>query len=276
MQELVSNLIGAYRVSIEHSDWLGEQTKAKALEKLSKFTPMIGYTDHWRDYTALDIRPDAGIVDNMRAVRLYEYGYQFAKVGKPVDRGEWLMNPQTVNAYYEPSMNVIVFPAAILQPPFFNAEAEDAANYGGIGAVIGHEIGHGFDDQGSQYDGDGKLNNWWTDEDRANFEARTKALIEQYNAFVPTQLQEKYADDPDQAPHVNGALTIGENIGDLGGRRHCAQGLCHRTGQGRGTRERRLARSHCRGVGAGAGDGRIHRTAALLPELCLDLAHHAA
>ena len=217
MQELVSNLIGAYRVSIEHSDWLGEQTKAKALEKLSKFTPMIGYTDHWRDYTALDIRSDAGIVDNMRAVCLYEYGYQFAKVGKPVDRGEWLMNPQTVNAYYEPSMNVIVFPAAILQPPFFNAEAEDAANYGGIGAVIGHEIGHGFDDQGSQYDGDGKLNNWWTDEDRANFEARTKALIEQYNAFVPTQLQEKYADDPDQAPHVNGALTIGENIGDLGG-----------------------------------------------------------
>ena len=217
MQELVSNLIGAYRVSIEHSDWLGEQTKAKALEKLSKFTPMIGYTDHWRDYTALDIRSEAGIVDNMRAVCLYEYGYQFTKVGKPVDRGEWLMNPQTVNAYYEPSMNVIVFPAAILQPPFFNAEAEDAANYGGIGAVIGHEIGHGFDDQGSQYDGDGKLNNWWTDEDRANFEARTKALIEQYNAFVPTQLQEKYADDPDQAPHVNGALTIGENIGDLGG-----------------------------------------------------------
>ena len=202
MQELVSNLIGAYRVSIEHSDWLGEQTKAKALEKLSKFTPMIGYTDHWRDYTALDIRPDAGIVDNMRAVCLYEYGYQFTKVGKPVDRGEWLMNPQTVNAYYEPSMNVIVFPAAILQPPFFNAEAEDAANYGGIGAVIGHEIGHGFDDQGSQYDGDGKLNNWWTDEDRANFEARTKALIEQYNAFVPTQLQEKYADDPDQAQHA--------------------------------------------------------------------------
>ena len=217
MQELVANLIGAYRVSITNSDWLGEQTKAKALEKLSKFTPMIGYPDRWRDYAALDITLGAGLVDNMKAAGLYETGYQLAKVGKPVDRGEWLMNPQTVNAYYEPSMNVIVFPAAILQPPFFNAEAEDAANYGGIGAVIGHEIGHGFDDQGSQYDGDGKLNNWWTDEDRANFEARTKALIEQYDAFVPTQLQEKYADDPEQAPHVNGALTIGENIGDLGG-----------------------------------------------------------
>ena len=137
--------------------------------------------------------------------------------GKSVDKDEWLMNPQTVNAYYEPSMNVIVFPAAILQPPFFDPKAEDAANYGGIGAVIGHEIGHGFDDQGSQYDGDGKLNNWWTDEDRKNFEARTGALIAQYNSFVPLQLAEKYADEPDKAPHVNGALTIGENIGDLGG-----------------------------------------------------------
>lgn len=217
MEELVANLIDAYRVSISNSDWLGERTKAKALEKLSKFKPMIGYTNHWRDYAALDVRADAGLVENMRAANLYETGYQLAKAGKPVDREEWLMNPQTVNAYYEPTMNVIVFPAAILQPPFFNPEAEDAANYGGIGAVIGHEIGHGFDDQGSQFDGDGKLNNWWTDEDRANFEARTKALIEQYNAFVPSQLQDKYADEPDKAPHVNGALTIGENIGDLGG-----------------------------------------------------------
>ena len=127
------------------------------------------------------------------------------------------MNPQTVNAYYEPTMNVIVFPAAILQPPFFDPNAEDAANYGGIGAVIGHEIGHGFDDQGAQYDGDGKLNDWWTEEDKANFEQLTQKLIDQYNAFVPTQLAEKYADDPAQAPHVNGALTIGENIGDLSG-----------------------------------------------------------
>lgn len=217
MGQLVGNLIDAYRVSITNSDWLGEETKAKALEKLSKFTPMIGYTERWRDYTAFDVHADAGLVANMQAAALYEWGFQLSKAGKPVDKGEWLMNPQTVNAYYEPSMNVIVFPAAILQPPFFDPKAEDAANYGGIGAVIGHEIGHGFDDQGSQYDGDGKLNNWWTDEDRKNFEARTGALIAQYNNFVPLQLAEKYADDPDKAPHVNGALTIGENIGDLGG-----------------------------------------------------------
>lgn len=217
MGQLVGNLIDAYRVSITNSDWLGEETKAKALEKLSKFTPMIGYTERWRDYTAFDVHADAGLVANMQAAALYEWGFQLSKAGKPVDKGEWLMNPQTVNAYYEPSMNVIVFPAAILQPPFFDPKAEDAANYGGIGAVIGHEIGHGFDDQGSQYDGDGKLNNWWTDEDRKNCEARTGALIAQYNSFVPLQLAEKYADEPDKAPHVNGALTIGENIGDLGG-----------------------------------------------------------
>ena len=217
MGQLVDNLIDAYRVSITNSDWLGEETKAKALEKLSKFTPMIGYTERWRDYTAFDVHADAGLVANMQAAALYEWGFQLSKAGKPVDKGEWLMNPQTVNAYYEPSMNVIVFPAAILQPPFFNPDAEDAANYGGIGAVIGHEIGHGFDDQGAQYDGDGVLNDWWTADDKANFEKRTKVLIEQYNAFVPTQLDEKYADEPDKAPHVNGALTIGENIGDLGG-----------------------------------------------------------
>ena len=217
MGQLVDNLIDAYRVSITNSDWLGEETKAKALEKLSKFTPMIGYTERWRDYTAFDVHADAGLVANMQAAALYEWGFQLSKAGKPVDKGEWLMNPQTVNAYYEPSMNVIVFPAAILQPPFFNPDAEAAANYGGIGAVIGHEIGHGFDDQGAQYDGDGVLNDWWTADDKANFEKRTKALIEQYNAFVPTQLAEKYADEPDKAPHVNGALTIGENIGDLGG-----------------------------------------------------------
>ena len=217
MGQLVDNLIDAYRVSITNSDWLGEETKAKALEKLSKFTPMIGYTERWRDYTAFDVHADAGLVANMQAAALYEWGFQLSKAGKPVDKGEWLMNPQTVNAYYGPSMNVIVFPAAILQPPFFNPDAEDAANYGGIGAVIGHEIGHGFDDQGAQYDGDGVLNDWWTTDDKANFEKRTKALIEQYNAFVPTQLAEKYADEPNKAPHVNGALTIGENIGDLGG-----------------------------------------------------------
>ena len=217
MEQLVGNLIDAYRMSISSSAWLGEETKQKALEKLSKFVPKIGYTNHWRDYSALDVREDAGFAENMRAANLYETGYQLSKVGKNVDKDEWLMNPQTVNAYYEPTMNVIVFPAAILQPPFFDPNAEDAANYGGIGAVIGHEIGHGFDDQGAQYDGDGKLNDWWTEEDKANFEQLTQKLIDQYNAFVPTQLSEKYADDPAQAPHVNGALTIGENIGDLSG-----------------------------------------------------------
>ena len=217
MEQLVDNLIKAYHVSIEHSDWLGEDTKAKALDKLAKFSPKIGYTNHWRDYSALEVSAEAGLVENMRAAHAYESGYQLAKVGQQVDKDEWLMNPQTVNAYYEPTMNVIVFPAAILQPPFFDPQAEDAANYGGIGAVIGHEIGHGFDDQGSKYDGDGKLHDWWTAEDRANFEQRTHALIEQYNAFVPKQLEAKYADDPSKAPHVNGALTIGENIGDLGG-----------------------------------------------------------
>ena len=217
MEKLVANLIDAYRVSIASSDWLGQDTKAKALEKLAKFSPKIGHTAHWRDYSALVLDPEAGLVANMRAANVYSSSHELGKVGKPVDKDEWFMNPQTVNAYYEPTMNVIVFPAAILQPPFFTPDAEDAANYGGIGAVIGHEIGHGFDDQGSQYDGDGVLTNWWTDEDRKNFEARTKALIEQFNAFVPAQLAAKFADEPDKAPHVNGALTIGENIGDLGG-----------------------------------------------------------
>jgi putative endopeptidase len=217
MEQLVSNLIDAYRVSIQSSDWLGEATKAKALDKLAQFSPKIGYTNHWRDYAALDVTAEASLSDNIHAAQCYETAYQMSKVGQSVDKDEWLMNPQTVNAYYEPTMNVIVFPAAILQPPFFDPDADDAANYGGIGAVIGHEIGHGFDDQGSKYDGSGRLNDWWTAEDRKNFEERTTALIDQYNAFVPAQLAEQYADDPAKAPHVNGALTIGENIGDLGG-----------------------------------------------------------
>ena len=217
MEQLVHNLIEAYHVSILNSDWLGDETKRKALDKLDHFEAKIGYTNHWRDYTALDVHGGAGLVDNMRAAAAYEFGYQMAKCGKPVDKDEWLMNPQTVNAYYEPTLNIIVFPAAILQPPFFNPEAEDAVNYGGIGSVIGHEIGHGFDDQGAQFNGEGKLEDWWTAEDKARFQQLTKALIDQYNQFVPTQLQEKYADDPSMAPHVNGALTIGENIGDLSG-----------------------------------------------------------
>lgn len=218
MERLVHNLIDAYRISISSSDWLSPQTREQALAKLDKFRPMIGYTNHWRDYSALDVSDEYTLVENLRHAFIYSAGFQLAKAGKPVDREEWLMNPQTVNAYYEPTMNVIVFPAAILQPPFFNPDAEDAANYGGIGAVIGHEIGHGFDDQGSKYDGDGVLHDWWTAEDRAHFEERTHALIEQYNGFAPLQLAQKYADaDPEQVPHVNGALTIGENIGDLGG-----------------------------------------------------------
>lgn len=222
MQHLVDDLISAYRVSITNSDWLGEETKKKALEKLDKFEPNIGYTNHWRDYSALNLPENGSLVENMSAVSLYDFGYDFSKAGKDVDREEWEMTPQTVNAYYHPTLNVIVFPAAILQPPFFNPDADDAANYGAIGAVIGHEIGHGFDDQGCEYDGDGVLNNWWTEEDKANFTERTKKLIAQYDAFTPTQLIVKYShlkskEERNAMPHVNGALTIGENIGDLSG-----------------------------------------------------------
>lgn len=207
MQELVANLIAAYRQEIEKLPWMGAETRAKALEKLSKFTPKIGYPDTWRDYSKLEIEP-GDLVGNIQRAIAFEHDRNVAKLGQPVDRGEWAMTPQTVNAYYNPTMNEIVFPAAILQPPFFNMEAEDAANYGGIGAVIGHEIGHGFDDQGSKFDGNGNMKDWWTDADREEFEKRTGKLIAQYNAFEPAQL-------PGQ--HVNGALTIGENIGDLGG-----------------------------------------------------------
>jgi putative endopeptidase len=207
MKVLVANLIEAYRVDIQALDWMSPETKTKALEKLAKFTPKIGYPDKWRDYSKLEIKRDDS-VGNQRRVAEFEQNYELSKLGKPVDRTEWGMTPQTVNAYYNPGMNEIVFPAAILQAPFFDLKADDAVNYGGIGAVIGHEIGHGFDDQGAKYDGDGNLKDWWTAADKKEFEKRTKALIEQYNAFEPQQL-------PGQ--HVNGALTIGENIGDLGG-----------------------------------------------------------
>jgi putative endopeptidase len=207
MKGLVQNLIAAYRQSIEGLDWMGPETKAKALVKLEKFTPKIGYPDKWRDYSALEIKPN-DLVGNVRRAIAFEHKRNLAKLGQPVDRSEWMMTPQTVNAYYNPGMNEIVFPAAILRPPFFDLKADDAVNYGGIGAVIGHEIGHGFDDQGSKFDGDGNLTNWWTDADRSEFDKRSAALIEQYNSFEPAQL-------PGQK--VNGALTIGENIGDLGG-----------------------------------------------------------
>ena len=208
MDELVANLREAYRVSINSLEWMTPQTREKALAKLDKFTSKIGYPAKWRDYSALVIERDDLYGNYLRGYAV-EYDRDLAKLGGPVDRDEWFMTPQTVNAYYNPGMNEIVFPAAILQPPFFDADADDAANYGGIGAVIGHEIGHGFDDQGAKYDGDGNLVDWWTDEDRAEFGTRTKALIEQYDAYVPRALSNGH--------NVNGAFTVGENIGDLGG-----------------------------------------------------------
>jgi putative endopeptidase len=195
-------------VSIENLDWMTAETKAKALVKLSKFNPKIGYPNKWKDYSSLVIKRD-DLVGNVRRSNAWQTDKEAAKIGAPLDRDEWFMTPQTVNAYYNPGFNEIVFPAAILQPPFFSLEADDAINFGAIGMVIGHEIGHGFDDQGSKYDGDGALISWWTDADRAAFEERTKALIDQYNALTPAGLGDEY--------RVNGELTIGENIGDLGG-----------------------------------------------------------
>ena len=217
MMTLVENLRTALGQHIDQLDWMSDSTKMRAREKLAAFHVKIGYPDKWKDYSTLEIDPTLSYWENIQRASEWATRDQLAKVGKAVDPEEWLMTPQTVNAYYNPTTNEICFPAAILQPPFFNPDAEDAANYGGIGAVIGHEIGHGFDDQGSQYDGDGKLNDWWTEEDKANFKALTQKLIDQYNEFVPTQLAEKYSDNPSKAPHVNGALTIGENIGDLSG-----------------------------------------------------------
>lgn len=208
MDELVANLIEAYRLSIEGLEWMTPATRERALEKLAAFTPKVGFPVKWKDYSALDVDPE-DLIGNVLRTNAWEHDRQLAKLGAPIDRDEWYMTPQTVNAYYNPLMNEIVFPAAILQLPFFDTARDAAANYGGIGAVIGHEIGHGFDDQGSAFDGTGALNDWWTDEDRAAFSARTSALIEQYNALVPLGLGDEH--------HVNGALTIGENIGDLGG-----------------------------------------------------------
>ena len=211
MDELVDNLREAYRVSISDLEWMTPQTRRRALDKLSKFTAKIGYPKTWRDYSGFVVdRND--LYGNVVRGAAIGFDREMSKLGAPVDRDEWFMTPQTVNAYYNPGMNEIVFPAAILQPPFFDADADDAANYGGIGAVIGHEIGHGFDDQGSKYDGDGHLVDWWTDEDRAEFTARTARLIEQYDSYVPRDLAGR-----SEPPHVHGAFTVGENIGDLGG-----------------------------------------------------------
>ncbi|MEV7572608.1 M13-type metalloendopeptidase [Pseudarthrobacter sp. NPDC089323] len=207
MQTLVANLIEAYRRSITGVGWMGETTKAEALRKLEGFRAKIGFPDEWIDYSAVEIDP-ADLLGNVERAHNADVDRHLDEVGKPVDRNKWLMTPQTVNAYYHPMMNEIVFPAAILQPPFFTAEADDAVNYGGIGAVIGHEIGHGFDDQGSQFDGGGALRNWWTDEDRQAFEQLTAKLVAQYDALSPSAAPGHF---------VNGRLTLGENIGDLAG-----------------------------------------------------------
>jgi putative endopeptidase len=208
MDDLVGWLIEAYRQSITNLEWMSPETKTKALIKLDKFDTQIGYPKKWRDYSALEIDPN-DLCGNVRRVSEYVLRRELGKIGRPIDRDEWFMTPQTVNAYYNPGFNQIVFPAAILQHPFFQLGADAATNFGAIGAVIGHEIGHGFDDQGSKYDGDGKLESWWTDADRAAFEKRTGKLIDQYNALSPMQLDDEHK--------VNGAFTIGENIGDLGG-----------------------------------------------------------
>ena len=209
-EELVTNVRDALKNRIENLDWMSAATKARAIEKWNKFLPKIGYPDkgEWRDWSGLNITPD-NYYANLQAAAKFNYDYDIAHIGKPTDRKEWGMTPQTVNAYYDPSTNTINFPAAILQPPFFDAKADDAINYGGIGAVIGHESSHGFDDQGSQFDGDGNKVNWWTKQDKQQFDARTAKLVQQFDAYTPIK------DKPDL--HVNGKLTLGENIADLGG-----------------------------------------------------------
>ena len=205
---LVTNIRNALKARIENVDWMSAETKAKAIDKWNKFLPKIGYPDTWRDWSGLDIAPD-NYYANVEAATKFDYRYDVSHIGKPTDRKLWDMTPQTVNAYYDPGTNTINFPAAILQPPFFYADGDDAINYGGIGAVIGHESSHGFDDQGHQFDGDGNKNNWWTPQDEKQFDARTAKLVQQFNAYAPL------SDKPDV--HVNGELTLGENIADLGG-----------------------------------------------------------
>ena len=209
MLELVDYLIAAYRSRIQQLAWMSEPTKQRALEKLAQFNAKIGYPEKWRSYDGLEFGPD--LVDNVRAGSAFEHDYQLSKIGQPSDRGEWVSSPQTVNAFYNPVVNDITFPAAILQPPFFDPSADAAENFGAIGAVIGHEIGHGFDDQGSRYDGLGNLHSWWTDEDRSNFEALTAKLVGQFDGLVPSVLEGT------KTKGVNGEFTLGENIGDLGG-----------------------------------------------------------
>ncbi|MBW8758212.1 MAG: M13 family peptidase [Burkholderiales bacterium] len=205
MVQLVDNLMKAYATSIDKLTWMSPATKVQAHVKLAKYAVKVGYPDKWRDYSALDVEAGDALGNAVRAAQ-FEYHRQAVRNGQPVDRTEWGMTPQTVNAYYDPTKNEIVFPAAILQPPFFDMKADDAANYGAIGAVIGHEISHGFDDEGSQFDGDGKLRNWWTAADRKAFDAITSRLDAQYSAYEPLP-----------GVHVKGKLTMGENIADLSG-----------------------------------------------------------
>ncbi len=204
-EELVGNLLKAYDADIRVLPWMTEATRQKALEKLHQFTPHIGYPDKWRDYSAYAISRDNLIAD-VENGQQFEWNRELRRLDSPVDKSEWGMTPPTVNAYYTPYANSIFFPAAILQPPFFDPNADDAVNYGGIGAVIGHEISHGFDDQGAKFDGTGMLNNWWTEEDKKNFKAKTDAVVAQYNTYEPLP-----------GLHVNGAFTQGENIADLAG-----------------------------------------------------------
>lgn len=211
MLELVDYLVAAYRDRISNLEWMTPATRERALEKLGKFNAKIGYPDKWRSYEGLEFGSD--LVDNSRKGSAFLHDYELSKIGKPADRDEWVTTPQTVNAFYNPVVNDITFPAAILRAPFFDPEAEAAENFGAIGAVIGHEIGHGFDDQGSQYDGDGNLNSWWTDEDRSAFEQLTSRLVTQFSGLVPAVLTSEGID----TDGVNGVFTLGENIGDLGG-----------------------------------------------------------
>jgi putative endopeptidase len=205
MEKMVANLLLAFKQGIDTLEWMSPATKKEAQAKLATFTPKIGYPKKWRDYSALEIRRN-DLLGNVHRANVFDFKRNVAKLGKPVDRDEWHMSPQTVNAYYNPELNEIVFPAVILQPPFFDPKADDAVNYGAIGAVIGHEISHGFDDKGSQYDGLGNLRDWWTAEDHKRFEAKTSALVKQYNAYSPVT-----------GFNVNGELTLGENIADTSG-----------------------------------------------------------
>ena len=247
MKVLVENMRAALKERIEALPWMSAETKAQAQKKLAAFGVKIGYPDVWRDYSALVIARDVPFAENVRRARVFETKRNLAKLGKPIDRTEWGMTPPTVNAYYNSSMNEIVFPAGILQPPFFYEDADDAVNYGGIGVVIGHEMSHGFDDSGSQYDADGNLKNWWTPEDRKAYDARTALVVKQFDGYKPL---------PDQS--INGKLTLGENIGDLGGIKIAYAALQKARGQ------------------APRKDRRLHARAALLPLVRDDLAQPVA